>query len=149
MEKMEAEHQGISVARLILDSKTYQPKNSLRVGEVVNVVLKIISPKDRAYVALVDRLPAGLEPINPRLEPQNQAQEQQRHQYYWSALEMRDDRVQVFANELYAKKEMRFSYLARATSAGTFLYPAATVEEMYHPENNGHTASQYLVINPR
>ena len=47
--------------------------------------------------------------------------------------EIRDDRVLVFIDNLYAGPAS-FDYLARATTAGTFVVPGTTAEEMYQPE---------------
>jgi uncharacterized protein YfaS (alpha-2-macroglobulin family) len=59
--------------------------------------------------------------------------------------EMHDDRVDAFANWLW-RGPHTFSYLARATHAGRFVVPAATVEEMYVPATHARLAPQWLDV---
>jgi hypothetical protein len=40
----------------------------------------------------------------------------------------------------------RFTYLARATSSGTFALPPVTVSEMYAPENFGRTRAHTISV---
>ncbi len=53
---------------------------------------------------------------------------------WWSpaAREVRDDRVIVFIDQLYPGPAS-FTYLARATTAGTYVVPGASAGEMYEP----------------
>ena len=60
---------------------------------------------------------------------------------------MQDDRVLLFADELRAG-EHTYSYVARATTPGTFTHPPAAAELMYRPETRGHTATGTLVVAP-
>ena len=39
-----------------------------------------------------------------------------------------------------------FEYLARATTAGTFVRPPATIEEMYKPDHRARTALETIEI---
>jgi len=61
-------------------------------------------------------------------------------QPYWIVYrELRDDRVSVFADHLRSGT-FSFAYLARATTAGTYVARGATTEEMYGPEVRARTA---------
>jgi uncharacterized protein YfaS (alpha-2-macroglobulin family) len=60
-------------------------------------------------------------------------------------VERHDDRVLLFATRL-AGGHHEFSYVVRATTAGTFQASPARVEEMYEPEVAGRTATQNLEI---
>jgi uncharacterized protein YfaS (alpha-2-macroglobulin family) len=65
--------------------------------------------------------------------------------WWMSYQEMHDDRVDVFSNWLW-RGPHTFSYLARATHAGHFVVPAATVEEMYVPATHARLAPQWLDV---
>ena len=56
-----------------------------------------------------------------------------------------DDRVQLFATRLSAGTH-EFSYVVRATTAGTFTAAGASAELMYQPEAFGRTAVATVVI---
>jgi len=60
---------------------------------------------------------------------------------------MQDDRVLLFADYL-EPGEHTYSYVARATTAGTFEHPPAEAEMMYRPETRGHTATGTVVVEP-
>jgi len=162
-----AEH-GFSVERL------YQPVDDpadvrrdedgtwvIRAGARVKVQLRMAAPARRYHVALVDPLPAGLEPLNPELagtdmyEPPSRSDEplplgrQPYRWYYWYRWyeheNLRDERVEVFTSLLYGGVRT-YSYLARATTPGTFVVPPPKAEEMYHPETFGRGASDRVVV---
>jgi alpha-2-macroglobulin len=60
-------------------------------------------------------------------------------------VERHDDRVQLFATRL-SEGEHTFSYIARATTAGTFRTAPSHAEEMYEPEVFGRTATAVVEI---
>jgi uncharacterized protein YfaS (alpha-2-macroglobulin family) len=62
-------------------------------------------------------------------------------------VERHDDRVLLFATRL-AEGEHVFSYVARATTAGTFQVAPAHAEEMYEPEVFGRTPSAVVEVRP-
>ena len=62
-------------------------------------------------------------------------------------VERLDDRVRLFATRL-AQGEHVFSYVARATTAGTFRIAPAHAEEMYEPEVFGRTSSDLVTVRP-
>ena len=63
----------------------------------------------------------------------------------WTYTELRDDRVQAFADAL-EPGEHTFEYLARASVSGRFSSPPATVEDMYQPDVRGRTVSGKLEV---
>jgi uncharacterized protein YfaS (alpha-2-macroglobulin family) len=151
LEKAEAETHGFTVERKLFDAEEKHEVSEIKAGDVVKVVLRVHSAEERARIAMVDRLPAGFEPINPRFANngagQNSDDEEGRYwdgEPRWVAMELHDDRVAVFADRLVDYLE--FSYLARATTSGTFLLPPATVEEMYRPEHRARTAAATLEV---
>ena len=62
-------------------------------------------------------------------------------------VERHDDRVLLFATRL-AEGEHVFSYVARATTAGTFRTAPAHAEEMYEPEVFGRTSTDLVTVRP-
>ena len=60
-------------------------------------------------------------------------------------VERHDDRVQLFATRL-SEGRHEFSYVVRATTAGTFRTAPARAEEMYQPEVFGRTATAVIEI---
>jgi uncharacterized protein YfaS (alpha-2-macroglobulin family) len=150
LEHAEADSRGFTVERHIFDAEEKHELTELKAGDVVTVVLRVHTPEERAHVALVDRLPAGLEPINPRFARNGAGGGDDEEGRYWDgeprwdAMELHDDRVAVFADRLTS--DLDYTYQARATTTGTFLLPPATVEEMYRPEHRARTAAATLEV---
>ena len=63
----------------------------------------------------------------------------------WSHVELRDDRLLLFADQLPAGI-YTYSYLAQATTVGEFQLPPVHAEGMYTPERFGHSASSIVRI---
>ena len=126
-------------------------------------VLKLQSDKPGGRVLLVDRLPAGFEIENPRLVDGGHIKSlswiKTTHNPEHS--EFRDDRfVAAFdfgrgsenrnSEQATGKKAAGTSttvaYIVRAVTPGTFIHPAATVEDMYRPERYARTAAGELTV---
>jgi uncharacterized protein YfaS (alpha-2-macroglobulin family) len=139
---------------------------SVSPGAVVRVTLRAVTPVDRFNVALVDWLPAGLEPIDTSFATSARAyggdtgggwrpeetgifapDEPQEWVSTWvfNRRELRDDSVALYADYMPAGIHVQ-TYLARATTPGDYAHPAATVEEMYAPEVFGRTESGRFVV---
>src|SRR5690606_37072982 len=158
---------GIQVERWYEDPVTGQPIVSAREGELVRVRLRVTVPAERSFVVLDDPLPAGLEVVDLSLRTVSPfsggeaeflagagygaAGEGDGGRAAWSYgrwdaglwspfdhKELRDDRVIYPATVLWPGTHSA-TYLARATTAGTYLYPPARAEEMYNPGVNGRT----------
>ncbi|MFN8606771.1 MAG: alpha-2-macroglobulin family protein [Vulcanimicrobiota bacterium] len=124
----------------------------IKAGAEVRVNLTMQAPSRRYHVALVDPLPAGLEGVNPGLLGTRPAEPANRNDGYWSQYwyqheNMRDERVEAFTQLLW-EGVYSYSYIARATTPGTFVVPPAKAEEMYHPETFGRSASDQVVVEP-
>ncbi|MCA9938832.1 MAG: hypothetical protein KC418_09325, partial [Anaerolineales bacterium] len=106
-------------------------------------------------VALVDRMPAGLEIINPDLAvssvPPNENARPTPYWWWWGPWyehqNLRDDRAEAFTSLLW-DGVYEYSYVARATTPGTFVVPPAKAEEMYAPEVFGRSGSDRVVVGP-
>ncbi len=128
----------------------------VKAGTKVRVRLTMVAQARRYHVALVDPIPAGLEPMNPSLAvtgelPKDPKDEATRGRYwFWKRTwyehqNMRDERVEAFASLLW-DGVWEYSYVARATTPGTFVVPPAKAEEMYAPETFGRSGGDRLVV---
>jgi uncharacterized protein YfaS (alpha-2-macroglobulin family) len=140
----------------------------IRPGARVRVRLTMVAPSRRHHVALVDPLPAGLEPLNPALAlagsvPDDGGSEvtpvgapglggpgRPGHWWWWSRpwfdhQNLRDERAEAFSALLWEGVHT-YRYLARATTPGTFVVPPPKAEEMYAPETFGRGATDRVII---
>jgi|GEM_PF-1664435 len=118
----------------------------LEAGDLVEVRLKVTTPEQRRYVAIDDPLPAGLEPVNTGFDTTgSRGASELATSWIFSHAEQKDDRVAIFANAM-PSGTYRHSYLARATTAGAFIAPAARVHEMYHPDVFGQAAALDITV---
>jgi len=130
-----------------------------KAGDLVRVTLTFRLTKERRFVAVTDPLPAGFEPVESwfattarSLAARQDDQGDVDHDWtaWWRRgefdhVERHDDRIQLFATRL-SEGVHTFSYIARATTAGTFRTAPARAEEMYEPEVFGRTATAVIEI---
>ena len=154
------EESGIQVERWYESFESGRPLTEVAEGELVRVRLRLTVPSERHFVILDDALPAGLEAVDLSLrtvggvagpgaadsasaEPAGEPGDESGPLWvygswdagWWSPFdhrEMRDDRV-VFAATRLWPGSYTATYLARATTPGTFVRPPAHAEEMYNP----------------
>jgi alpha-2-macroglobulin len=128
----------------------------VKAGAKVRVKLTLVAPTRRYHVALVDPLPAGLEAMNPALAvtgrvPEEQSEEPANFGRWWwrgtwyEHQNLRDERAEAFTSLLWEGVHT-YSYVARATTPGTFVVPPAKAEEMYAPETFGRGQSDRVVV---
>ena len=140
----------------------------VKAGARVRVRLSMVAESRRYHVALVDPLPAGLEALNPALavtgalppdEPQTVdvigapglGGPGRPGQWWWwrrpwfEHQNLRDERVEAFASLLW-EGVYTYTYIARATTPGSFVVPPTKAEEMYHPETFGRAGSDRLLV---
>jgi alpha-2-macroglobulin len=128
----------------------------IKAGAKVRVRLTMVAPSRRYHVALTDPLPAGLEAMNPALAvtgsiPEDQKAQPAKFAWWWwvrpwfEHQNLRDDRVEAFTSLLW-DGVYNYSYVARATTPGSFVVPPPKAEEMYHPETFGRGASDRVVV---
>lgn len=126
-----------------------------KAGARVRVRLTMVADNRRYHVALVDRLPAGLEIINPALAvsesiPQDPDEMESNYGWWWwgpwyEHQNLRDERAEAFTTLLW-DGVFEYTYIARATTPGTFVVPPAKAEEMYSPEVFGRSASDWVIV---
>lgn len=132
-------------------------------GALVQVTLRVVTPVDRHNVAILDPLPAGLEPIETFFKTTASSYsddenpdtawgggDSEEDVPSWSAWvfdhrELRDDGLALYATWMPAGIHT-YQYLARATTPGDYALPAAKVEEMYRPEIFGRTEATRFVV---
>jgi uncharacterized protein YfaS (alpha-2-macroglobulin family) len=117
----------------------------IKAGARVKVTVSMVAPAARNQVALVDRLPAGLEILNPVLEGSGAPKRDWWDPRWFDHENLRDDRAEAFTSRLHGGY-YTYSYYARATTSGHFTAPPAKAEEMYHPETFGRSATDQVVI---
>lgn len=123
----------------------------VKAGAEVRVRLTMTADSRRTHVALVDPLPAGLEILNPALaatedvSPDVQAESSWWWWQWFQHQNLRDDRAEAFTNYLRAGT-YDYSYVARATTPGTFVVPPTKAEEMYTPDTFGRSATDNVIV---
>lgn len=127
----------------------------IKAGARVRIRLTMVADNRRYHVALVDPLPAGLEIINPALAvsgsvPQDPNNSDTRYGWWWwwtwyEHQNMRDERAEVFTSLLW-DGVFDYTYVARATTPGTFVVPPTKAEEMYSPEVFGRSGSDLVIV---
>ena len=141
--------QGMRIERhyeKFVESGSSPAATSFAAGDLVRVTLKVTLPKEARYVAVVDPIAAGFEPVDGFFRTtaqdlaQNSSDDDMRTTWMtwmqrggFDHVERADDRVQLYATRLSSGSH-EFSYIVRATTAGAFVAPAATAEQMYAPE---------------
>ncbi len=158
---------GINVERRyepFVDKGTRPAATTYAAGDLVRVTLTFRLTKERRYVAVTDPLPAGFEAVESWFATTASdlaaRQDQQTSDdtgangsswlNWWRSggfdhVERHDDRIQLFATRL-DEGEHTFSYIVRATTAGTFRTAPAHAEEMYEPEVFGRTATTMIEV---
>ncbi|HXF53655.1 MAG TPA: alpha-2-macroglobulin family protein, partial [Hyphomicrobiaceae bacterium] len=138
-------------------------QGQLKQNDRLVVVLKVDAKEKGGRVLLVDRLPAGLEIENPRLIDSADLKS-----LSWldtgvrpEHSEFRDDRF-VAAFNFFGRSgrhgadegavpvsSATVAYMVRAVTPGSYVHPAATVEDMYKPDRFARTATGRLVVTPK
>ncbi len=129
--------------------------SKLKEKDMFWVKLTLVVPSTRNNVLIEDYLPAGLESINMNLrgskilagsKPKKLTTQQN---YWWytdyARTEYKDDVAAFFAGTLNSGV-YEYSYKARATTPGIYIYPPASAYEMYNPNIFGNSAGLEVVV---
>ena len=133
--------------------KDASPASALNQNDRLVTVLKISASKRGGRLLLEDRLPAGLEIENPRLLESADLKSLSwlKVDVYPEHTEFRDDRF-IAAFDFFKtnpkNRSATLAYIVRAVSPGTFVHPAAQIEDMYRPELNARTSAGTIRIKP-
>lgn len=123
--------------------------SQVRQNERFVVVLKVKQFQDVASrIIITDLLPAGFEIDNPRLVKSAGLKN-----FNWlksttvAHSEFRSDRfISAFNRSKRGKNEFTVAYTVRAVTPGIFTHPAATIEDMYRPENSARTSTGWMQV---
>ena len=124
----------------INDDGSLSPLDEARIGDRVLVTLDITAPGRSSYIVIDDPLPAVFEAVNPEFKSQAMAGQALSNVFASDFTELRDDRALFFHNAMWPGKH-QIRYLARVRATGSATAPPAKIEEMYHPERFGLSAS--------
>jgi uncharacterized protein YfaS (alpha-2-macroglobulin family) len=127
-------------------------------GDLVRVTLTVSLPHEGRFLAFTDPLPAGFEAVDGSLKTTatdlaavSTTQSSAADRFAWwrrggfDFVEKHDDRVMAFATRLGAGRH-EFTYLVRATTAGTFGAAGAFGEAMYAPEVMGRGSATVVTV---
>lgn len=128
----------------------------IKAGARVRVTLTMVSRSAQTHVALADPLPAGLEALNPALATTSKnlagknaggadADPLSSTPTWFDHQDLRDDRAEAFAGYLPGGV-YTYSYLAAATTPGSFVVPPTTAKQIYAPETFGRTGTDRVVV---
>ena len=144
---------------------------SVSEGALVRVRVRVATAQQRHFVAVIDPLPSGLEAVDTTLSTSARSQgaevgqasdqlegdddsealgDEDVSDWYsvFNHVELRDDRLLLFADHLPPGVHS-YSYVARATTAGTFVLPPAHAEGMYAPEVFGRSDGGTFWVHPQ
>jgi hypothetical protein len=166
--EVEAVNHGLAVAREYLPADSgEQGIHSAAVGDLVKVRVTVVAPTDLHYVVVEDFLPAGLEPVDASLRTTSQEVREKLQQEqeglaeanykgyrwwgypmsYFSHVDMRDNRVVLFATDL-PQGVHQYVYFLQVTTAGEYNVLPARGYEMYFPEVWGRTDGGTFTVTP-
>jgi uncharacterized protein YfaS (alpha-2-macroglobulin family) len=149
--------QGVSLSRqyfTLTDSK--HPITQAQRGDLVKVRLTVVVPDDLHYIVINDPLPAGLEAIDASITTDTAVptkytvQDYNERGYGWWYFDhtgLRDEKVVLSADYLPAGTYV-YTYVARASTAGTFNVIPTTASEFYFPDVGGRGAGSQFVVKP-
>jgi len=157
VESIEPLDQGVSLARQYFtmeDSKT--PISDIQRGNLVRVRLTVVVPAAVHYIVVDDPLPAGFEAVDasiltdtavPTSYTLTDYNERGWGWWYFSHIELRDEKVVLSADYLPAGTYV-YTYLARASTVGTFKVIPPTASEFYFPDVGGRGAGSVFEVKP-
>lgn len=110
--------------------QTEPTNNVLRGGDWVRVRLTLTVPEDLAYVLIEDPFPAGVE-----VTERGTGDEVADWRYWWSSVDVRDDRITFFAQSLPRGVHV-IEYNLRARTPGVYRALPTFLQGMYAPETH-------------
>lgn len=113
--------------------QTEPTNNRLQQGDRIRVRLTLTVPRDMAYVLIEDPFPAGCEVME-----RGDAEEVVEWGYWWSSIDVRDDRIAFFARTL-SKGTHTIEYNLRAQTPGSYHTLPTLLQAMYAPETRAES----------
>jgi uncharacterized protein YfaS (alpha-2-macroglobulin family) len=133
-----------------MDGSSLEHKH-IKLASLVRVRLQVTAAAANHYVAIDDKLPAGLEPLNAALATTGSVDggkptpAMTKTAAALSYSELRDARVAFYIDDM-APGSYEMVYVARATTPGHYIRPAATAEAMYQPDVNGASGIDDITV---
>jgi alpha-2-macroglobulin len=157
VESIQPLDQGVSLARqyFTLDDSKH-PITEIQRGDLVRVRLTVVVPASVHYIVVADPLPAGFEALDasiltdtavPTSYTVTDYNERGWGWWYFSHIELRDEKV-VLSSDYLSAGTYVYTYLARASTAGTFKVIPPTASEFYFPDVGGSGAGSVFVVKP-
>jgi uncharacterized protein YfaS (alpha-2-macroglobulin family) len=155
VESIQPLDQGISLTReyfTLENPKT--PITEIKRGELVKVRLTVVVPAAAHYILIDDPLPAGFESVNrdlltdtavPSVYTAQDYEDRGWGWWYFSHVELHDEKVTLSTDYLPAGTYI-YTYIARASTAGTFKVIPPTASEFYFPDVAGRGAGSVFVV---
>lgn len=142
------EAHGLKVDRVVKNlteaSRDGSANAPFRLGDQILISYRFSSEKPQSYVAVEDMIPAGLEVVNPNLDLFGKfyslPAEPGIETASLSHSELRDQQTNLYFDELPSGARS-YSVLARATTEGSFIWPATQISPMYDSRFFGRSAS--------
>lgn len=128
-----------------LDSWTLQTEPTegrLAQGDQIRVRLTLNVPRDMTYVLIEDAYPSGCE-----VTERGEADESTGWDYWYSSVDVRDDRIAFFARTLKAGTHT-IEYNLRAQTPGAYHALPTLLQAMYAPEIRSETAEARVEVRP-
>jgi uncharacterized protein YfaS (alpha-2-macroglobulin family) len=157
VESIEPLDQGVSLSRQYFTmDNSKKPITEIQRGELVRVRLTVVIPADVHYIVIDDPLPAGLEAVDTSILTDTAVPASYTlHDYelrgwgwwHFTHTELRDEKVVLSSDYLPAGTYV-YTYLARASTAGTFKVIPPTASEFYFPDVGGRGAGSVFEVKP-
>jgi uncharacterized protein YfaS (alpha-2-macroglobulin family) len=128
-----------------LDAWTLQtePTNGrMAQGEQIRVRLTLTVPRDMTYVLIEDAYPSGCE-----VTERGEADESTEWNYWYSGVDVRDDRIAFFARTLKAGTHT-IEYNLRAQTPGAYHALPTLLQAMYAPDIRAETDEARVEVRP-
>jgi uncharacterized protein YfaS (alpha-2-macroglobulin family) len=147
--------QGMTLSReyfTLDDLKT--PITETERGELVKVRLTLVVPTSVHHIVVNDPLPAGLEAVDESLftdtaVPSSYTKQDYKDRgwgwWYFTHIELHDEKVTLSTDYLPAGTYV-YTYIARASAAGTFNVIPPTASEFYFPDVAGRGAGSVFTV---
>ena len=151
--KTPAVNRGFKIERVIKNltdaARTGSAEAPFQLGDQLLISYRFSCDKPQSYVALEDLLPAGIEVVNPDLAMFGKTYsipDQPGVPNAWlSHSEIRDQQTNLYFDKLEAGVHA-YTVLARATAAGSFIWPATQISPMYDSRFLGRSPSSVCAV---
>jgi uncharacterized protein YfaS (alpha-2-macroglobulin family) len=121
--------------------QTEATNNQLKQGDQIRVRLTLNVTRDMSYVLIEDPFPSGCE-VTERGTTDVTSDD---WDYWWSSMDVRDDRIAFFARTL-TKGKHTIQYNLRAQTPGSYHALPSLLQAMYAPETRAEAAETQVVV---